>query len=1317
MTQKMIHLGSVLLIVMLLAALTPAARAQALQPCSIAAIDARAGVVSAKVNASGAAFQFRVTDAALLKSLKVGQEVYANFTTKQVSLDGKRILGEIISSNAPPPPPLPPAGGTSGNSPASPPTKTNPPPGSGGATIQPGEKTLRNPSILTIPRGTASGAAPPASAAQPPAISPAGGTYNVAQLGSGVTIADSTAGAVIHYTTDGSTPTASSAKYSGPIPVSSTTTIKALATASGMTNSAITTTAYIILSPTCPAGSVTEGVDVTEYQGAIDWKKVRASGRAFAYARASVGTSHMDATFVQNYAAIKAAGLLRGALHTLVGEVDGVTQADYFLTRIGTLQPGDLPPALDASNLGTTAVSTFLEVIGQWMTRVQAATGRTPIVYSNASELQQALGSGTSADRLWIANWGVACPTLPAGAHQWVFWQYSSTGTVPGIPGAVDAVDLNRFNGNLAGLNALAKPSTSHQQASSATGQTLAGVKPLTSLPPATMAPAPAANQPGTGPASTSSAATSAAAPATAPMTAKKSPPHKPDKPEDAQHALTPTVATPAAQPAGSAQTLAAATPAAAPVAVGAIQNKLAPATPCCNITAMDTNTGVVTATENATNKVFQFKLNDPTQLKSLNVGKGVYANFAANVVSMDGLSPNGIILSTPAAPAATSGMGVGTTPVSSGTLRDEKTTKPAPGATSDAARPAGSAKTLAAAEPASVVQNIRQLGALPQLSYGTPQPAPSGPRGMPARWEASGTYMHIRGYDGIEQAQGLPEGVKTLLKIHVMALEPGEPDHYLVNPQLALEWSKTHPVPPEVKPPSTSDGHSGCSAWSIHCGGEVVKHAEDETSRQAQMLRQQAQADWKHWGTELTKDWHEAEGCLADNTLPLNNIPIEFAASPSVGIHLERSGKITNGSPVSDTMSGSASGKAEGTVNLALPMNSPDFRANLEVFYIPCLPFMVRPKSIGGHGTVTVGSRLTAAVKATGQFDENISTGSAQVPIVLIPIVLFGVPIAEMEVSAYVEGNIEVSGQGAFTANFALDNPHEMKLEFSCDGHGCTGHSQPVPVPTIATETAQLNGRIRVEPTIFTAVQLDFDFGALTARAGPQPYLLGEIYGCVGAAASQNLSNESSTAQEWHGLTADVDWGVDLRGQVLMAEKKVFDKTLHGVIKKNTHIWFKDLWPGGSNALYPLVDGAAQASMSTPALYQIKMPACYPYPDKVNYQLAWTGGATASMGASGTTVGSGVSSATLATRGMVQQGARLNVGGNGTLSPSTSTSATCNLQSGQGTCEFDPVKSFGIDLLWPVAGANNVTVTAVSDTHGRAYKSAQPTSVNVTVQ
>jgi hypothetical protein len=87
-------------------------------------------------------------------------------------------------------------------------------------------------------------------------------------------------------------------------------------------------------------------------------------------------------------------------------------------------------------------------------------------------------------------------------------------------------------------------------------------------------------------------------------------------------------------------------------MAAGSIQNKLAPN---CTITAMDINTGVVTATENTTSKSFQFKLNDATQLKSLNVGKGVYANFAANVVSLEGLSPDGTILGTASTSSAAS--------------------------------------------------------------------------------------------------------------------------------------------------------------------------------------------------------------------------------------------------------------------------------------------------------------------------------------------------------------------------------------------------------------------------------------------------------------------------------------------------------------------------------------------------------------------------------------------------------------------------------------------------------------------------------------
>jgi LysM repeat protein len=79
-----------------------------------------------------------------------------------------------------------------------------------------------------------------------PAFSPAGGTYTSAQS---VTVSDGTSGATIYYTTDGTTPTTSSTKYIGPMMVSSTETLKAIAVETGYTNSAVASAAYTMASP------------------------------------------------------------------------------------------------------------------------------------------------------------------------------------------------------------------------------------------------------------------------------------------------------------------------------------------------------------------------------------------------------------------------------------------------------------------------------------------------------------------------------------------------------------------------------------------------------------------------------------------------------------------------------------------------------------------------------------------------------------------------------------------------------------------------------------------------------------------------------------------------------------------------------------------------------------------------------------------------------------------------------------------------------------------------------------------------------------
>jgi lysozyme len=181
----------------------------------------------------------------------------------------------------------------------------------------------------------------------------------------------------------------------------------------------------------------------------------------FAYAKTSLGTSHADPSFANNYAAIKAAGLIRGAYHTFDATVDGAAQADYFLARLGTLPQGDLPPALDVEPQGTlytgqvvVPVSTMLSGINAWMTHVKAATGRTPVILSSRYVLDQ-FGSdisGISSYPLWVYGINVSCPSLPSAWQKWALWDYSGTGKVPGITGIVDLV---KFNGTQANLKSL----------------------------------------------------------------------------------------------------------------------------------------------------------------------------------------------------------------------------------------------------------------------------------------------------------------------------------------------------------------------------------------------------------------------------------------------------------------------------------------------------------------------------------------------------------------------------------------------------------------------------------------------------------------------------------------------------------------------------------------------------------------------------------------------------------------------------------------------------------------------------------------------
>ena len=198
------------------------------------------------------------------------------------------------------------------------------------------------------------------------------------------------------------------------------------------------------------SGPTVEGIDVSVYQGTINWTSVKNAGKYFAFARVSNGTSIIDSTFNQNWNGMKSAGVYRGAYQFFRPGQDVTAQANLMLSKIGTMANGDLPPVIDVEVTDGVSGSVIVERVKTWVSIVRVATGRNPIIYTFPSFWSSLPNTSTitGAD-LWIAHWDTTSPTVSSPWSTWNFHQYSDSGSVSGISGAVD---LDRYNGSLASL-------------------------------------------------------------------------------------------------------------------------------------------------------------------------------------------------------------------------------------------------------------------------------------------------------------------------------------------------------------------------------------------------------------------------------------------------------------------------------------------------------------------------------------------------------------------------------------------------------------------------------------------------------------------------------------------------------------------------------------------------------------------------------------------------------------------------------------------------------------------------------------------------
>ena len=209
--------------------------------------------------------------------------------------------------------------------------------------------------------------------------------------------------------------------------------------------------------PFVPSGVL--GIDVSSWQGNLDWTAQAALGKKFAYVKASEGTGYRNPYFRSQYTGAYRAGLIRGAYHfALPSKSGGRKQAGYFVRNGGgwSADGHTLPGVLDIeyNPYGSTCYGkTKRQMVGwikAFVTEYKRLTSRDAVIYTTTDWWTRCTGNTkrfSTTNPLWLARYGTTTPgTLPGGWQWATFWQYSST-----------PVDQNRFSASYARLVVLAR--------------------------------------------------------------------------------------------------------------------------------------------------------------------------------------------------------------------------------------------------------------------------------------------------------------------------------------------------------------------------------------------------------------------------------------------------------------------------------------------------------------------------------------------------------------------------------------------------------------------------------------------------------------------------------------------------------------------------------------------------------------------------------------------------------------------------------------------------------------------------------------------
>ncbi len=197
------------------------------------------------------------------------------------------------------------------------------------------------------------------------------------------------------------------------------------------------------------------GIDVSRYQGKIDWDKVAEVDYngvkiSFAFIKATEGVTLVDPYFQRNWRETKSSGIIRGAYHYFKPDKSGIWQARFFLQTV-KMEAGDLPAVIDIEEAAGLSRNKLIPNIQDFLNEVEKKTKFKPIIYTGYQFYKDHLKGEFDDYPLWIAHYYQPRLKLNKETH-WDFWQHADNGRIDGIK---HKVDMNVFNGEEEDLSAL----------------------------------------------------------------------------------------------------------------------------------------------------------------------------------------------------------------------------------------------------------------------------------------------------------------------------------------------------------------------------------------------------------------------------------------------------------------------------------------------------------------------------------------------------------------------------------------------------------------------------------------------------------------------------------------------------------------------------------------------------------------------------------------------------------------------------------------------------------------------------------------------